>query len=205
MLILLRHGQSLSNAAGILVGRSDPPLTALGLRQAEAAAGLLAAELQERATDRPVVVLSSPLARARLTAEVVASKICSDVDFRIDERLIELDYGELDGLGIAEVDPSDWAAWRMDPGWRPPGGETLEELCERVWSFCEQLVTPACEADVIAVSHVSPIKAAASWALGAGPELSWRLSLGIASITRIVTSPLSLRTFGEMGHVTLLT
>ena len=56
----------------------------------------------------------------------------------------------------------------------------------------------------IVVSHVSPIKAAVSWALGGGPELSWRLSLGVASITRITTGgPVGpvLVSFNETDHL----
>ena len=69
---------------------------------------------------------------------------------------------------------------------------------------CEELSTEAARGDVIVVSHVSPIRAAVTWALGGGPELSWRLSLGVASITRISTAgPFGrqLASFNETGHL----
>ncbi len=47
----------------------------------------------------------------------------------------------------------------------------------------------AAERDVVVFSHVSPIKAAVAWALGVGPETSWRMNLGQATITRIRTAP----------------
>ena len=204
MLILLRHGQSESNAAGLLVGRSDPPLTDLGVRQAEAAGRYLAAELLSGERDHPprsLLVLSSPLQRARATAEIVARECGQGAEVEVDEQLIELDYGKFDGLTLGQVEPADWAAWRADPSWRPPGGETLVELQERVTAWCDSLRSDGDDGDVIAVSHVSPIKAAAIWALKAGPELAWRLSLGVATITRISTSAPSLVSFGETGHM----
>ncbi len=69
---------------------------------------------------------------------------------------------------------------------------------------CEELSAEAARSDVVVVSHVSPIKAAVTWALGGGPELSWRLSLGVASITRISTGgPVgpALVSFNETAHL----
>lgn len=198
MLILLRHGESEYNAARRLVGRSDPALTELGSRQAEAAGRLLAAERAGRGG--PLRVVTSPLRRARATAELVAFSL--DVEeVEIEESLIELDYGELEGLRSDEVAPADWAAWRSDPAWRPPGGETLAEVQARLGAWCDLVAGEAAEGDLVAVSHVSPIKAAAAWALGAGPELAWRLSLGVATITRVGTKPPLLHSFGESGHL----
>lgn len=149
----------------------------------------------------PVRVLSSPLERAVRTAEAVSRELRSENEVVLEDRLVELDYGEFDGLRLSEVRSADWAAWRADISWRPPGGETLEELQARVTSFCDEYAALAHEGDVIAVSHVSPIKAATAWALGAGPEIAWRLSLSVASMTEIATSPPALRTFGETGHL----
>ena len=50
----------------------------------------------------------------------------------VDERWIELDYGELDGVPLAEVPPATWAAWRADLAWAPEGGESLAALGVRV-------------------------------------------------------------------------
>ncbi len=202
MLYLLRHGQSEANAAGLLVGRSDPPLTALGRLQAEAAgralAGLVGGDVR---------ILASPLDRAWRTAEIVAGVVAAElgepVGVDVEERLIEMDYGSLDGLAIRDVDPDEWSAWRADASWRPPGGETLIELQDRVGAWCDETSRQASSAtgDIVAVSHVSPIKASAIWALGGGPEMSWKLSLGVAALTRIALTPPSVVSFGETGHL----
>ncbi len=202
MLILVRHGQSEMNAAGVLVGRSDPALTERGVRQAEATGRHLARVRDSRgAGDLPLVVVTSPLRRARRTAAVLLGAAGYAVEVDLDERLAEIDYGELEGLDPGEVGEARWEAWRRDPSWRPPGGETLSEVHARVASWCEEVAAAAATGDVLAVSHVSPIKAAAAWAIGAGPELAWRTTLAVAAITCISTAPRALHSFGEGGHL----
>jgi len=198
MLILVRHGQSEANAAGLLVGRMDSALTALGKHQAERIGEALVAAH----TGRPVRIITSPLSRARDTATIVAAA-CGAAQPVVEERLIELDYGELDGQRPADLVRGVWSAWRSDPSWRPPGGETLPDLHARLDPLWVALAAEAAEGDVVAVTHVSPIKAAVAWVLGAGPELAWKLSLGVASITRVALggpAP-ALVSFGETGHL----
>lgn len=199
MLILLRHGESEANAKGLLVGRDDPPLTVRGKKQAEAAARQL---LSEQHDLTHAVVYTSPLGRARDTAAVLLRALALDPGaLRVDERLIELDYGAFDGLAPSAVDDAAWAAWRADPSYRPPGGESLAELFARVEGWCEQVAEQAGDGLVVAVSHVSPIKAATCWALGTDPLLSWRMTLGVAALTRLSTRPRRLLAFGESGHL----
>src|SRR5438270_3039746 len=138
MLILLRHGQTTANASGLLLGRADPPLTPLGERQARAAAEWLAT-----VGARPVRVVSSPLQRACATASVLGLPV------EIDERWVELDYGEYDGLPLGEVPDDIWAKWRVDPEFRPPGGESFASVGRRVGDACASLAEAAADADVI--------------------------------------------------------
>ena len=131
-------------------------------------------------------LVSSPLGRARDTAEALGL----DVPVEVDERWIEVDYGEYEGRALGAVPAELWSRWRADPAFRPPGGESLAEVGVRVRGACDELFARAGEgargdADVVVVSHVSPIKAAVAWALGAGDEVVWRLYLATASITRI--------------------
>ncbi|HVM10113.1 MAG TPA: histidine phosphatase family protein [Acidimicrobiales bacterium] len=196
MLILVRHGQTEVNAGGRLQGRIDARLTELGRRQAQAAAASVAAAVGGRT---PLVV-SSPLVRAVETASFISP------DHIVDERWIELDYGELDGKPLAEVPPELWARWRSDPAFAPPGGESLLALGRRVRESCEELRVRAIDDDVVVVSHVSPIKAAAAWALGVGDEVSWRMFLDVAAITRlrVTESSASLVSWNERSHLATL-
>lgn len=177
MLILLRHGQTTANASSLLQGRIDLPLDPTGLEQARACG----THVRERHPGARVI--SSPLQRAVQTARAITD------DVEIDDRFIELDYGDWDGLGVADVGPGEWARWREDIHFRPPNGESLAELDSRVRPALEELADEARHGDVVVVSHVSPIKSAVSWALGVGPETSWRCHLERASICRIVIGP----------------
>ncbi len=177
MLVLVRHGETEANAARLLLGRAQSPLTERGVAQAKALSRLLG----------PVArVVSSPLARARDSA----AALDLDVPVQIDDRWIEVDYGEYDGQPLGSVPAEVWRRWRADPGFRPAGGESLADMGARVRAACDELFAAdgagaRGAADVVVVSHVSPIKAAVAWALGTGDALAWRLYLSTASMTVI--------------------
>lgn len=190
MIVFARHGQTAPNRDGLVLGRADPELTDEGRRQADLLAAALAAE--------PVAkILTSPLLRARQTAEAV-SAACG-VPAIIDERLVEIDWGTWEGRPAGSLAIADVDRWTKDDG-TAPEGESLDSLSRRVDSFCLDTLDDGL---VVAVSHVSPIKAATAWALGVDGTVAWRMFLGLASITRVGrgrTSPVLL-SFNETGHL----
>jgi probable phosphoglycerate mutase len=196
VLVLVRHGESTGNAEGRLLGRIDAPLTEDGLAQARAAGELLALG------PRVLELRSSPLQRALRTAEALDTGRAVEVD----ERWVEVDYGEHDGSLLGDVPAEVWQQWRSDPDFRPPGGESLAAVGARVAAACDELFAHpdqgarASDGDVVVVSHVSPIKAAVAWALGAGPGLDFRLRLSTGSLTRIGWGPAGpvLHSFNEV-------
>ena len=179
MLILIRHGESVANAQGLLLGRTDAELTQKGMAQAASVGQLL--------RDPVLELRTSPLSRARDTAALLAI----DVPVEVDDRWVEVDYGEYECQPLSDIPADIWREWQRDPGFRPAGGESLAEVDARVAAACDELFTteglgardPG--GDIVVVSHVTPIKAAVAWALGMGAELSWRLHLQTASVTRI--------------------
>jgi broad specificity phosphatase PhoE len=179
VLVLVRHGESVANAQGLLLGRTDAALTGTGRAQAAAVRPLLPGPVAE--------LRSSPLARARDTAALLDLGL----PLVIDERWVEVDYGEFECQPLRDIPATVWQEWRADPRFRPAGGESLAEVDARVATACAELfATPDAGArrpdgDVVVVSHVTPIKAAVAWALGADAGLSWRLHLQTASVTRI--------------------
>jgi broad specificity phosphatase PhoE len=189
VLIVVRHGRTEANASGLLLGRRlDPGLDDLGVRQAAALA---------RSLPTPARIISSPLLRTRQTAAALGQAV------EVDERWVELDYGDLDGTPLRDVPADVWSAWRADPSWAPAGGESLVDLGTRVRAACAELVEEAARQDVVVVTHVSPVKAALAWALGVGDEVSWRAYVAPASITRIATggpNP-SLHAFNGCAHL----
>jgi broad specificity phosphatase PhoE len=179
MLILVRHGESVANAQGLLLGRTDAELTEKGMAQASSVGQLL--------RDPVLELRTSPLSRARDTAALMAI----DVPTEVDDRWVEVDYGEYECQPLSDIPADIWREWQSDPGFRPAGGESLAEVDSRVAAACDELFTTEGlgardrRGDIVVVSHVTPIKAAVAWALGMGAELSWRLHLQTASVTRI--------------------
>jgi broad specificity phosphatase PhoE len=205
VIVVVRHGRTAANAGGLLLGHADPPLDDVGARQAAALARLCASLDVAR-------IVTSPLGRCRATAAMIAGEgpaagaSAADrgpIPVEVDERWIELDYGDLDGRPVTDVPADTWASWRRDLSWAPPGGESLASLGARVRSACEDVVDEARERDVIVVSHVSPIKAAVAWALGVGDEVAWRMWVAAASVSRIgiVGDRPVLRAFNEVAHL----
>ncbi|MEM9561407.1 MAG: histidine phosphatase family protein [Actinomycetota bacterium] len=193
-LYVCRHGRTEANASGLLLGRADPELDAVGVAQARSMAAALPA---------PSAVVSSPLARCRQTAEAFGHGAGIGLDVEVDERLIELDYGEFDLTPVRDIPAETWRAWRADPWFRPPGGEALAELSERVSAALADVSERAVDGDVVIVTHVSPIKAALAWALGVGIDVSWRCHVAQASVMEIGFSPAgpSLRGFNDVAHL----
>jgi len=195
MLVLVRHGRTELNATGRLQGRFDAPLDGVGEAQAAAVA--------DRLGRSPAQVVASPLLRAGQTAAAIAA--ASGAPTRRDGRWIELDYGELEGLAVADIPASTWARWRSDPDFTPPGGESMATVWARVVEACEALRGAAAEGDVVVVSHVTPIKMAVGWALGGDvtTSIGWRTRVDPASITRIAVGAAGpvLVTFNETAHL----
>jgi probable phosphoglycerate mutase len=148
VIYLVRHGQTVFNRERRIQGHVDSPLTELGVRQARAVGGLLKDLIREPAGWR---VVSSPLGRARSTAEIVAGRLGLPVE--LDDRLKEMSWGDNDGRLRAELeqehpDTFGRSNWAFDV----PSGESYDEVCARVGDWLADL-PPEPERRVIAVSH----------------------------------------------------
>ncbi|WP_067840141.1 bifunctional RNase H/acid phosphatase [Nocardia lijiangensis] len=176
-LLLLRHGQTELSVQRRYSGRGNPPLTQLGREQAAHAAKMLAAKGDIAA------IVSSPLGRARETAEAAAAAL--NLPVRAHDGLIETDFGAWEGLTFLEAaqrDPELHARWLGDPSVAAPGGESFDEVRERVEAVRRDLVALYPGQNVLVVSHVTPIKTLVQLALGVGPSLLYRLHLDLASL-----------------------
>lgn len=176
-LVLLRHGQTDYSLHKRYAGRHDAELNATGRTQAAAAAQALAAEGGIDA------IVSSPLARCSATADAVGQKL--GLRTRTIEDLQECDFGDWDGLTFAEAqddDPAHHAAWVADGTLCPPGGESYEQVNDRITRVRRQLVEEYPGQTVLVVSHVNPIKSLVRQALGADAGIYQRMHLDLASI-----------------------
>ncbi|MEU0219020.1 bifunctional RNase H/acid phosphatase, partial [Streptomyces sp. NPDC006265] len=179
--VLLRHGETPLTPQKRFSGSggTDPSLSDTGREQAERAAALLA----RRGTIQAVV--SSPLARARETAGIVAARLGLDVG--IDDGLRETDFGAWEGLTFAEVrerHPDDLNAWLASPDAQPTGGgESFAATATRLAATRDKLVAAHAGRTVLLVTHVTPIKTLVRLALGAPPESLFRMELSAASLS----------------------
>lgn len=177
-LLLLRHGQTELSVQRRYSGRGNPALTALGREQAVRAAKMLAGKGDISA------IVTSPLGRARETAEAAGQAL--GIPVRVMEGLIETDFGDWEGLTFQEArerDPELHARWLGDPSLPAPGGESFDQVRERIEAVRRDLVTLYPGANVLVVSHVTPIKTLLQLALGVGPSLLYRLHLDLAALS----------------------
>jgi len=143
----LRHGETAYNAAGNrYCGRTDIGLTDKGIMQAK--------NVSQRLYGIHVdAVYSSPLQRARLTAE-----IATGLQVHTDERIIEVDFGNWEGKTQAEFmisDPGTWEAWMLDPASAKAGatGETGRQVVDRVDAFFSEMLNKHAGQTIVVVAH----------------------------------------------------
>ncbi|MBN2085287.1 MAG: histidine phosphatase family protein [Anaerolineales bacterium] len=170
-IILIRHGQTEWNRAERFRGRADVPLNGKGLRQAEATARRVAAEW------KPAAVYSSPLSRAFQTGEAVARRFGLTV--QPHPGLIDLDFGECQGLSLDEVRarwPETARDW-MDAPHKVvfPGGESLPIVRFRAMSAIRELTPRHTGGTVALIGHAVVNRLILLDVMGLGNERYWRI------------------------------
>ncbi|TYP56798.1 alpha-ribazole phosphatase [Thermosediminibacter litoriperuensis] len=177
-IFLVRHGETLWNRNFLYQGQKDIPLNEKGRQQAERLAKVLKRETFD-------AVYSSDLERALETAEIIAAprglRVISTKDLR------ELSFGEWEGHSYQELEekyPDEFHRWRCDPGEnRPPGGESLKDLMERVSSFVKLAAKNHPEGNILIVTHAGPIRAILTAVLDLDFRYFWKFKVSNGSIT----------------------
>ncbi|XP_070687366.1 probable fructose-2,6-bisphosphatase TIGAR A [Pempheris klunzingeri] len=135
-LTLVRHGETQYNKDGLLQGQAiDAALSKIGLQQAEAAGRYLNNVKFSN-------VFVSDMLRAKQTAETIMkhNSSCSGLQMACDPLLKEISFGIAEGGRIQDVREMAKAAGQSFPGFTPPGGETQEQVKERVKEFLEKML-----------------------------------------------------------------
>lgn len=127
MIYVVRHGETEWNALNKILGRTDIPLNARGMQQAQE----IARSLKDLKVD---VFLCSPLCRARQTADAIADEI--GMRYEVDDRLIEHDFGSFEGTDRAD---EEYQAAKREFFARYPGGESFFDMAARVYPLIKEL------------------------------------------------------------------
>lgn len=203
-MLLLRHGQTPMSVDRRYSGRGDVALTPLGERQVRAAGKRLAAMDGVITPDGVAPVIASPLTRARQTAQAVVDATGGELHFH--DGLLETDFGDWEGLTFGEASeqyPQLHRKWLGDPSVLPPGGESLDEVYQRVTRARGDLLEQYAGQTIIVVSHVTPIKALLRLGLDVGPSMFYRLHLDLASLSIVEFYPdgnASVRLVNDISH-----
>jgi broad specificity phosphatase PhoE len=176
-LLLVRHGITDWNREGRFQGHLDPPLSDEGREEAQLLAGRLSTD-----GEQPVRVVSSPLLRARQTAEILAGAR----RITIDRRLLEIGQGAWEGRTHAELardEAERYARWRASRGADPPpGGEPIDAAAGRVAAGIDEALGrdgwPLC-----VVAHGGILRLLAGHLLRLDLQRAWRLDVDNASLS----------------------
>lgn len=182
-LLLVRHGATEDNVLRRFLGQRDVPLSRLGREQVE--------RLRLRLTgERIDAAYTSDLSRARDTAMPVCAGRAEALVACPELR--EMDFGDCDGLTFDEiVERYPRLARSVGGGKRIefPGGETLQQLNDRVGLFLARLGQHGAGESVLVVSHGGPLRVALCRLLGIGLGHWWQFRLDTASLTVVGMYP----------------
>lgn len=176
-LLIVRHGATAWSVTGQHTGRTDLPLTDQGVIQAQltrqAVLRLFGGELAA------APVYTSPLQRARRTAEIVMAR--SSDELTATDLLLECNYGDYEGLSPAQIQDlrPGWDIWRDGC----PGGESVEEVGVRAESFLREVGQS--DRLVVAVAHGHVIRVLGACAVGLTARQGQIFTLDTASISLI--------------------
>ncbi len=166
-IILVRHGQALSNVERRLAGRMDGiPLTAEGVRQAEEAASLLKSAGSGRGIS---AIYSSPIKRAADTADIMAKK-CGVAGVTIDKRLTEIEMGSFTGMTFEQIRKEYGNIFERfynhDAEIEGKGVESFRHLRSRITDMMREVKSRDYDGDVVLVTHKDPVVAVLAEELG---------------------------------------
>ena len=173
--LLVRHPETEANINGRLVGRGDSPLTHAGRRQ-------LVRVPRKIASFQPDLIWSSPLRRARRLAEKAAS--LSGCALGIDERLLELDFGEAENMTFEEISEAGLRFnYRSRDEPVAPGGESRAEIETRSAEFCDELLARG--GRHVIVTHGGVFRASLVHLLGLASTDIWAFHIHNAQLAHV--------------------
>lgn len=196
LVYLIRHGQTAHNAEGRIQGWLDVPLNAEGIEQAR--------RLALRLAVKPInVVYASPLSRAQATARALTDM--RGAQLILDERLREYNMGDWTGKTGDEIAASSPEFKQDGPQHQIPGGESAQQMHDRVSAFIEQLMAEhgTGKSHVAVVSHGGTLGACVGAMLGMPVARRHPFTFGNTSITEMqwIEGRWRMRTHNDRHHL----
>ncbi len=174
-ILIVRHPETVANVDGRFVGQGESPFTALGRVQARRLP-------RKIARFEPDVIWTSPLLRARVVAERAAR--VSGRPLRVDDRLIELDFGDAHALTFEEITEANIPFnYRSATEAVAPGGESRDDLERRVGSLVDE--AHAVGGRHAFVCHAGVMRAALAHVLGLSGDQLWAFSIHNAQLAHV--------------------
>lgn len=197
-LYLMRHGETDANVAGVWQGSTDSPLNQRGLAQARALAQRIARE------QLPIsIIYSSPLRRARQTADAVSLAL-SDVPVILDPGLAEYHLGDWEGLTYEQLKDEKrlWARMAEDPDFTPPGGESPRQFAMRLLHSFQTITQKHAGETVAVVGHGGALATALSMLIDHSGDTWRQYQMLNASLSKLVFDPAPhLEFFSDTSHL----
>lgn len=197
-ILVVRHGETVTNRQGVFCGHSETELTDRGRLQARA--------LGRRIANEPIAaVFTSGLGRAIETARIATDG--RDVPFYAVAALRELHYGEWElqkERSIAHRYPEQHRLMRAeDPAWHPPGGETTAMVGQRMFDSVRRIAHAHRHQTVLVVSHGTATQCLLAEILGMAPTHVFRTDVSNCGLTIIseVRKNLVVLTMNETGFL----
>lgn len=179
--LLARHGQTETNRAGLFCGHSETQLTDLGRAQAAA----LGARLAETGL---AAVYTSDFSRAADTAAIALAG--RGVPCFVDPALREIHYGEWELRKERAVAREGSAQYRLlragDPAWRPPGGESLEDVVSRMGAALRRISRAHEHETVLVITHGTAINCLLAGVLGMSLTHVFRIEVANGALSEVV-------------------
>ncbi len=197
-ILLVRHGETKWNREGLFQGQSDISLSPEGMRQAE--------RLRERlASEKINVIYSSDLKRALDTAKIIGSS--HNVEVKSFAELKEINFGEIEGKTFEQIKEHAGILEEIyvtgNPEISPPGGESLNQLANRVAKFIPELHKHSAEETILVVAHGGTLRVLLGILLGKRLEewLNFPLDIASLSIVEVSSEKTKLLLLNDRSHL----
>jgi broad specificity phosphatase PhoE len=196
VLTLVRHGETSANLDGVWHGSTDTPLTERGRRQAERVADHLAQRHPDATT-----VYSSPLARARDTANLISTRL--EIPLVLDADLAEYHLGSWEGVSYADLHNKHrfWERIKEDADFAPHGGESPRVVIQRFTDSLRRISVKHPGERVVVVAHGGVLSMVLA-ALLDGDYSKWKRVMHNCAVSELVIDPTpELLSFNRIEHL----